>query len=37
VTISADCRLPAPMAERLATWDRGDGTGLRALADLLKP
>jgi hypothetical protein len=37
VTIRVDCHLPAPMAERLATWDRGDGTGLRALANLLKP
>lgn len=29
------CRLPAPMAELLTGWDRGDGSGLRALADLL--
>ena len=36
VTIHVDCRLPAPMAERMTGWDRGDGTGLRALADLLK-
>jgi hypothetical protein len=32
-----DCRLPAPMPERLRAWDRGDGTGLRALADHLHP
>ena len=37
VTTERDARLPAPMAERLDTWDRGDGTGLRALADLLTP
>ncbi len=37
VTVEVDCRLPAPQAERLATWDRGDGSGLRALADLLAP
>jgi hypothetical protein len=37
VTVLADCRLPAPQAERLAAWDRGDGSGLRALADLLAP
>lgn len=37
VTIHADCRLPASMAERLTAWDRRDGTGLRALPDLLKP
>ena len=36
VTVGVDCRLPAPQAERLAGWDRGDGSGLRALADLLK-
>jgi hypothetical protein len=30
-----DCRLPAPMPELLTGWDRGDGSGLRALADLL--
>ena len=35
VTTERDARLPAPMPERLDTWDRGDGTGLRALADLL--
>jgi hypothetical protein len=35
VTVEIDARLPEPMAQRLATWDRGDGSGLRALADLL--
>lgn len=33
--ILVDCRLPAPMRRRLLDWDRGDGSGLRALADLL--
>ncbi len=37
VTTERDARLPKPMPERLDTWDRGDGTGLRALADLLTP
>lgn len=37
VAVGVDCRLPMPQAERLRTWDRGDGTGLRALADLLMP
>lgn len=37
VTTERDARLPAPMPELLDTWDRGDGTGLRALADLLTP
>lgn len=37
VTIRVECRLPAPMPELLRTWDRGDGTGLRALADQLVP
>ncbi|MFN8169436.1 MAG: hypothetical protein U0S36_11710 [Candidatus Nanopelagicales bacterium] len=37
VTLRVRARLPAPMPERLATWQRGDGTGLRALADLLAP
>jgi hypothetical protein len=32
-----ECGLPAPMAARLTTWDRGDGSGLRRLADLLRP
>ena len=35
VTIEVDCRLPAPMSTRLRTWDRGDGSGLAALAALL--
>jgi hypothetical protein len=35
VTIGVDARLPAPMADRLGRWDRGDGSGLRALADQL--
>jgi len=35
VTIEIDCRLPAPMSRRLRTWDRGDGSGLAALAALL--
>lgn len=30
-----DCALPAPMRELVAGWDRGDGSGLRALADLV--
>lgn len=34
VTVELDCRLPASMAERLETWDAGDGSGLDAL-DLL--
>lgn len=37
VTVHVDCRLPAPMPELLGTWQRGDGTGLRALADELLP
>lgn len=37
VTTQVDARLPQPQADRLHAWDRGDGTGLRALADLLKP
>jgi hypothetical protein len=36
VTIEVDARLPLPQPERLAGWDRGDGSGLRALADLLR-
>ena len=28
-------QLDAPMAQRLTGWDRGDGTGLAALAALL--
>ncbi len=35
VSISVDCQLPAPMTERLAAWDHGDGTGLVALSNLL--
>ena len=35
VTVEVDCRLPAPMRERLLAWDRGDGSGLTALAELL--
>lgn len=35
VTVEVACRLPAPQRKRLATWDRGDGTGLRSLGDLL--
>jgi hypothetical protein len=36
VTVGVDCRLPAAQPDRLAGWDRGDGSGLRALADLLR-
>jgi hypothetical protein len=36
VTFGVRCRLPAPMAHRLSSWDRGDGSGLRALSDLLR-
>lgn len=35
VTTEVDCRLPAPMSRRLREWDRGDGSGLAALAALL--
>lgn len=35
VSIDVDWQLPAPQAQRLAGWDRGDGTGLDALAALL--
>lgn len=35
VAVERDAQLPAPMPDLLSTWDRGDGTGLRALADLL--
>jgi hypothetical protein len=35
VTITVDCRLPAPIRRILAEWDRGDGTGLTALSGLL--
>jgi hypothetical protein len=37
VTVEVDCRLPAPMPDLLRGWDRGDGSGLRALADHLMP
>ncbi len=37
VTVEVDCRLPAPMPERLRTWDPGDGSGLVALEKLLGP
>lgn len=36
VTVEVECRLPAPMAHRLRSWDAGDGTGLTALATLLR-
>lgn len=36
VTVEVDVRLPHTQAERLTGWDRGDGRGLRALADLLR-
>ncbi len=32
VTVEADCRLPAPMPDRLRTWHGGDGSGVAALA-----
>ena len=35
VTITVDCRLPAPIQQILTEWDRGDGTGLTALSDLV--
>ena len=35
VTVEVDCRLPAPMARRLRSWDAGDGSGLAALAGLI--
>ena len=35
VTVELEASLPAPMPERLRSWDRGDGSGLRALRDLL--
>ena len=35
VTVEVDCRLPAPMTDRLRQWDAGDGSGLDALARLL--
>jgi hypothetical protein len=30
-----DCALPAPMPDLVTRWDRGDGSGLRALADVV--
>lgn len=35
VTTEVDCLLPQPMPTRLRDWDRGDGSGLVALAGLL--
>ena len=35
ITRDVRWRLPAPMGERLRDWDRGDGSGLVALAALL--
>lgn len=35
VTVEADCQLPAPMDQRLRTWEAGDGSGLAGLAALL--
>lgn len=35
VTVTVDCRLPAPMGQILGSWDPGDGSGLTALAALL--
>jgi hypothetical protein len=35
VTVEVDAHLPAPMAERLRAWERGDGSGLRGVRDLL--
>ena len=35
VTIEVDCRLPASMRRLLAAWERGDGSGLAALRELL--
>lgn len=31
-----DCLLPAPLTELIGGWEREDGSGLRALADLLR-
>lgn len=36
VTVEVDCRLSAPMPQRLRTWDAGDGSGLQALELLLQ-
>lgn len=35
VSTYVDCQLPAPMSEQLNGWDSGDGSGLRAMHDLL--
>lgn len=35
VSRTVACRLPAPMPDWVRGWDRGDGSGLRALADLM--
>jgi hypothetical protein len=35
VTVQVECVLPAPIGDLLAGWDRGDGSGLAALAALL--
>jgi hypothetical protein len=35
VTVEIDARLPAPMRQRLKTWDAADGSGLAALVALL--
>lgn len=35
VMVDVECRLPAPMPVRLASWPRGDGSGLSALARLV--
>jgi hypothetical protein len=32
ITIEVDCQLPGPMEQRLANWERGDGSGLVALS-----
>ena len=35
VMVEVDCRLPAPVGDRLREWAAGDGSGLAALARLL--
>ncbi len=35
VTVRVECVLPAPIGDLLTGWDRGDGSGLAALAALL--
>jgi len=35
VTIEVDCQLPTSMRHQLASWERGDGSGLHAPAALL--